>query len=150
VDSPQGHILSIYDDRDPVWAVVEVTAPIRCARCAAGRGCGAGIVGGDARPRRVEARVLPGLGLREGDEVRVDLAPHDILQAALIAYGLPLAGAVLGASAAYLADAGDLGAAMAALAGISAGLLAARRRLKRSACMQRLAPVVTSRIAGID
>ena len=129
-------------------AVVEVTAPLRCARCAAGKGCGAAIAAGDGSPRRVEVRLAPGLDVRAGDRVRIDLAPDDVLRASLIAYGLPLAGAVLGAAAAYLANAGDPGAALAALAGVCLGMLAARGRLRRPACSHRFTPVVTSRIAG--
>ena len=105
-------------------------------------------MGGGTQPRRIEVHLAPGLALREGDSVQLDLAPDDILHAALIAYGLPLAGAVLGAGAAWLANAGDLGAALAALAGIGAGLLAARNRLRHTACPQRFTPVVTSRAAG--
>ncbi|NNL62436.1 MAG: SoxR reducing system RseC family protein [Woeseiaceae bacterium] len=148
MDSPQGRILSIHDDREPVCAVVEITAPLRCARCAAGKGCGAGIAGPDGGPRKIEVRLAPGLELRAGDRVRVDVAPADILGASLIVYGLPLAGAVLGAGAAYLANAGDLGAALAALAGIGAGMLVARGRLRRTACPHRFTPIATSRIAG--
>ena len=128
--------------------MVAVTAALRCARCAAGKGCGADIVSGDARPRNVEARLAPGLELREGDRVRIELAPDGILQASLIAYGLPLAGAVLGAGAAYLAGVGDLAGVLAVLTGGGAGVLAARGRLRRSPCRDRLTPIVTSRIAG--
>ena len=148
MDSPQGRVLSLHYEQDPVCAVVEVTAPLRCARCAAGKGCGAAIAGRDGRPRNIEARLAPGLEVRAGDRVRVDLAPRDILRASLIVYGLPLAGAVLGAAAAYLANAGDLGAALAALAGGCAGMLAARVRLRRPDCPHRFTPMVTSRIAG--
>jgi sigma-E factor negative regulatory protein RseC len=148
MDSPQGRVVSLHEDRDPVCAVVEVTAPLRCARCAAGKGCGAGIAARDGRPRNIEARLAPGLEVRAGDRVRVDLAPDDILRASLIVYGLPLAGAVLGAAAAYLVKAGDLGAALAALSGVFAGMLVARDRLRRSGCPQQFTPTVTSRIAG--
>lgn len=149
MDSPEGRVLSIHGDSDAVRAVVEVASPLRCARCAAGKGCGAGILDGGGGPRSIEARLAPGLELREGDRVRIELAPADVLRAAWNVYGLPLAGAVLGAGGAYLADAGDLGSALAALAGIGAGMLAARNRLQRAGCPLRFTPIVTSRIAGV-
>ena len=148
MDCPQGRILSLHYDTEPASAVVEVTAALRCARCAAGRGCGAGIQDGQSKPRQVRARLAPGLQVREGDEVEIALASNDILRASLIVYGLPLAGAGLGAGAAYLAGAGDLVAATAALGGLCAGVLAARGRLQRAGCLQRFSPTVTSRADG--
>lgn len=148
MDCPQGRVLSLHHDTEPASALVEVAAPLRCARCAAGRGCGAGLGGGAARARRVRALLAPGLQLREGDEVEIELASDDILRASLIVYGLPLAGAGLGAGAVYLAGGGDLAAAAAALAGVGAGALAARVRLRRAGCLQRFSPVVTCRLGG--
>ena len=136
------------DDASPPHAVVEVAASLRCARCASGKGCGAGLLGGDDRPRRVDALIAGGLDVREGDEVRVELAPDSLLHAALIVYGLPLAGAVIGAGIAYLAGGDDLGAAIAALLGLAAGMAAGRRRLRRAACLRRFTPTVTARLAA--
>ena len=148
MDSQQGRVLAVHDDRDPAFAVVEVAAPPSCARCAAGKGCGAGIVGGEAGPRSVEARLAPGLTLHQGDRVRIELAPGDILHASLVAYGLPLVGAVVGAGAAHLAGAGDLIGVLTTVSGGGAGVLMARGRLRQSACRHRIAPIVTARIAG--
>jgi len=146
MDNPQGRILSIHRDKTPPHAVVEVAASHRCARCAAGKGCGAGLLGGDDRPRRVDALITQDLDLVEGDQVAIELAPDNLLRASLIVYGLPLLGAVTGAAGAWLSGAGDLGAAMTALAGVGVGNVAGRLRLQRSRCLRTFTPVVTARI----
>ena len=147
MDNPQGRILSIHRDKIPPHAVVEVAASLRCARCAAGKGCGAGLLGGDDKPRRVDALITQNLDLVEGDQVAIELAPDNLLRASMIVYGLPLLGAVTGAAGAWLSGAGDLGAAIAALAGIGVGILAGRLRLQRTGCLRTFTPVVTARIA---
>jgi len=149
MDNPQGRILSIHRDDTPPHAVVEVAASIRCARCAAGKGCGAGILGGDDKLRRVEALIAIDLDVGEGDQVAIELAPNNLLRASSIVYGLPLLGAVAGASGAWLSGMGDLGAAIAALAGVGVGILTGRRRLQRTGCLRTFTPVVTARIAPV-
>lgn len=149
MDSPRGRILSIERNIAPPRAVVEVARSLGCARCAAGKGCGAGLPGAGSQPRRVEALLAAGLDLNEGDEVCIELAPHNVLRAAVIVYGLPLGGAITGAAAAYLAGAGDLGAAVAALVGLAAGLTVGRHRLRQAACLKNFTPVITGRVAGV-
>ncbi len=149
MDNPQGRILSIHRDDTPPHAVIEVAASIRCARCAAGKGCGAGILGGDEKLRRVDALIANDLDVGEGDQVAIELAPNNLLRASSIVYGLPLLGAVGGASGAWLSGMGDLGAAIAALAGVGVGILAGRRRLQRTGCLRTFTPVVTARIAPL-
>jgi len=146
MDNPQGRILSIHRDKTPPHAVVEVAASLRCARCAAGKGCGAGLLGGDDRQRRVDALITQDLDLVEGDQVAIEMAPDNLLRASLIVYGLPLLGAVTGAAGAWLSGAGDLGAAMTALAGVGVGIVAGRLRLQGSRCLRTFTPVVTARI----
>jgi len=148
MDNPRGRILSLTHDANPPRAVVEVTTSLRCARCVAGKGCGAGLIGGSSEPRRIDAQVASGLDLREGDEVRIELAPDDLLHASLLAYGLPLAGAVIGAGIAWASGLGDLGAAVAALAGVALGIFAGRRRLRLKGCLDQLTPRVTERLVS--
>ena len=148
MDNPQGRILSIHLDDTPPHAVIEVAASIRCARCAAGKGCGAGILGGDEKLRRVDALIANDLDVGEGDQVAIELAPNNLLRASSIVYGLPLLGAVGGASGAWLSGMGDLGAAIAALAGVGVGILSGRRHLQRTGCLRTFTPVVTARIAA--
>lgn len=146
MQSPRGRILNLYHETAAPHALVEVRASLGCARCAAGKGCGAGVVGGDGHPQRIEAVIAGGIEVREGDEVRVELAPNNVLEAALVVYGLPLAGAVAGAVVAQAAGAGDGWAVLAACFGLAAGVAAGRLRLRKAACLRRFTPVVTARL----
>ena len=146
MENPQGRILSIHRDSTPPYAVVEVAASIRCARCAAGKGCGAGLLGGDEKLRRVDALIVRDLDLVEGDHVRIELAPNNLLRAAFVVYGLPLLGGVAGAAGAWFLGTDDPGAAIAAFAGVGVGILAGRLRLQRSGCLRTFTPTVTARI----
>ena len=84
-----------------------------------------------------------------GDVVSIELAPGNVLRAALIVYGLPLAGAAAGAALAYAFALGDAGAAGAAIGGLLAGALGGRRRLRDETCLARFTPTVTRRGAVI-
>ena len=148
MDTPRGRVLSVHDGAAHRHALVEVDASLRCARCAAGKGCGAGLLGGDGRLRQVDALIQPGVRVHEGDEVRIELAPDSLLRAAWIVYGMPLVGALVGAGIAWAAGANDLGAAGAALGGIIVGVLSGRASLRRASCLQRFTPTVTARLAG--
>ena len=143
---PEGQVLSLDASSDPAHAVVEVAAAFRCERCASGKGCGAGLLAGEAAPRRVEALVARQLELRVGDRVRLELAGESVLRAAGLVYGLPLGGALAGAGLAWWSGAGDAGAALAALAGGMAGIATGRRRLRREACLRQFRPLVTARL----
>ncbi len=149
MDNPQGRVLAVHSDDRPAHAVVEVAESFRCARCASGRGCGAGVfaTGG---PRQVEALLLPGVTVGTGDEVRLELAPDNVLRAAGIVYGLPLLGAGIGAAMAWGAGAGDAGASLLALLGLGAGFLLGRRRLSQASCLRRFTPTITARVGSAD
>ncbi|MDH3532210.1 MAG: SoxR reducing system RseC family protein [Gammaproteobacteria bacterium] len=145
MDNPQGRVQSLRNDESGTLAVVSIDVAAVCPRCAAGKGCGAGIAGSAGHPRQVEALVPPGLDIREGDLVEVTLAPNRLLRAALIVYGLPLAGAVAAATLAYALALGDVAAAVAALAGVLAGLQIGRWRLGRDSCLSRFVPTIHRR-----
>lgn len=129
MDNPRGRVLAVDLAKAPPAARVEVTSAVSCARCAAGKGCGAGLFGPAGSGRSIEARIAPGVTVDIGDEVSIELAPPGLLRVAMIVYGLPLCGALLGAGAAYVFGLADLQAALAALGGIVAGFLVARQRL---------------------
>lgn len=148
METPQGRILSLHIDESPPRAVVEITSSLRCARCLSGKGCGAGLIGADDANRHVDALLVNDVQLQAGDRVCIELAPNNVLQAALIAYGLPLCGAVGGALLGSLAGMGDSGAAGASVAGAALGILIGRRRLQRADCLHRFTPVVASRLVG--
>ena len=148
MNEPQGRILDLIRDGDGVRALIEVEAEAVCPRCAEGRGCGAGILSGAGRVRRVEARIPRGLDVVVGDVVRVVLAPEQMFRAAMIVYGIPLAGAALGALGAYQLGLGDAGAALLALAGLAAGLSIGKSRLRRRDCLARFTPSISGRVAA--
>lgn len=126
--------------------MVEVEAGVICERCESGKGCGAGLLGGNTRNKLVSATVAANIDLSDGDVVRISLQPSNILQAAVIVYGYPLAGAVLGAICAYGFGLGDVAAALAALSGIVGGFLIARARLRNERCLQEFTPVVLEKL----
>jgi len=146
--SPQGRILSIYPDADPPCAAVEIAAAPICSRCAAGKGCGAGIFSGDTKPRSVDALLAQGLAVREGDRVSIELAPDNLLLAALLVYGLPLTGAIIASAAAWFLGAGDLIAAAMAVVGTGVGMTIGRMRLRKARCLRNFIPTVTARLSG--
>ena len=57
MDNPTGKIQSLIASDGDLRAVVEVDVSAACPRCAAGKGCGAGLFTGSNRKRRVEAIV---------------------------------------------------------------------------------------------
>lgn len=150
MDSPRGRILSIHSDAAPPYAVVEIAAAPGCARCASGKGCGAGVLAGDERPRSVEALIGHRLAVQVGDKVSIQLAPKNLLRAALIVYGLPLTGAIAASAAAYLLGASDPAAVAMALVGAGLGLLIGRLRLRRVRCLRDFTPTITKRLALAD
>lgn len=148
MESASGTVRSLSTHADGRRAVVEVDVNTVCARCAAGSGCGAGLLRGAGRVRQIEARVTPGQELREGDSVRVVLQPRDLLRAAVAAYGPPLLGATIATATGYGLDASDVGTAAAALGGMAGGLFASRLYLARTACLSRFVPRVERCMPG--
>ena len=150
MDRPQRRIIELHPDAVPARAVVEVVTSARCPRCAAGKGCGAGLLDGGASPRRVDALLPADLEFHRGDRVWLELAPEDLLEAGLIAYGVPLLAMLTAAGGAYLAGLGELGAVLATLLGALLGIAVGRDRLRRRNCLRRLTPRVTGRFAAAE
>ncbi|HSM30114.1 MAG TPA: SoxR reducing system RseC family protein [Woeseiaceae bacterium] len=147
MNDPQGTVVAIVRDGRGVTAIVDIESDAVCARCASGRGCGAGLFAARGGSRRLEVEVSEGLELAEGDVVDIRLAPGNVLLAALIVYGLPLAGAAAAAALAYMASLGDAAAAAMALAGLVSGALIGRRRLRGDSCLARFTPTVSRCVA---
>lgn len=150
MDNPTGIIHSLVADAHGTRAIVEVDVSSACPRCAAGKGCGAGLLIGTRQVRRVEAVVSANMALAAGDRVELVLPSSKLLQATLIVYGLPLLGAVGSAAMAYLLALGDAAAALAAIAGLSAGLLVGRWRLRRDACLAHFVPHIEKRLRSLQ
>jgi sigma-E factor negative regulatory protein RseC len=146
MQQPEGRVLSVDASVEPAKCVVEVAASFRCTRCAAGKGCGAGLLAGDAESRRVDAHVASPLALQAGDRVQLELTADNLLRAAALVYGVPLVGALVGAANAWWFGAGDAVAALSAIAGATAGAAIVRLRLRRGSCLQQCTPLVTARL----
>ena len=146
MDNPTGIIQSLVSDDRGIRAVVEVDVSTACPRCAAGKGCGAGLLAGGGRSKRVEASFNVKMILAEGDHVEIALTPSNLLRASLIVYGLPMLGAIAGAGLAYLMKLGDAAAAIAAIAGLSGGLLVGRWRIRQADCLADCVPTIEKRL----
>lgn len=143
MQSPLGKIVSI----DGGTATVAVERNAACARCAAGRGCGAALLGGTTQPALLEVSLSARDRYKEGDEVRLTLEPSHLLRATMLVYGLPLLSLVLMLVVGWLImkPLSDPAAIAFAAAGLAAGLLASRWQLGRHDCLRQLVP----KIAGV-
>lgn len=148
MDNPTGIIQALITDSRGTRAIVDVDVSTACPRCAAGKGCGAGLLVGSSRLRQVEASFSASLELAEGDNVEIALTPNNLLQAALIVYGLPMLGAIVAAGFAYVMALGDAAAASAAIVGLLSGLVVSRWRLQHAACLGNFVPRVAKRLRG--
>ncbi len=147
MDNPEGRVVSVSAGTPHASVVLDVDSSAVCPRCAAGRGCGAGIFGQTTGSRRrIAAAVDSGLSVGAGDIVRIAMQPANVLLAAFIVYGYPLITAIAAASLAWALQLGDLYTAVFALLGITLGVLLARWRLANNECLQRLTPVVVERV----
>ena len=143
MESPRGTVVSLMTRGSEFVATIDVDVKAACARCAAGKGCGAGLLTGTGPTRRIEAVAGQGIRLQPGDTVEVSLKPRNILHAAFVAYGAPLAGALTAAAIAYGLSFGDVEAAAASLVGMAAGMVLSRLYLNRPACLSRFKPTVS-------
>ena len=143
----RGRVIDVDLARSVPRARVEVTAVPPCARCAAGKGCGAGLLGQSEATRCVDAFIGVGIRIDEGDDVRIALAPENLLRASWLVYGLPLCAGVVAAGLVYLAGLGDLAALLALFAGMTVGIAAARRRLRSAACLRQFTPTIVERLS---
>lgn len=148
MEKTRGRILSILPDGSR--ATVEVETATFCERCASGKGCGAGIFGSDRGPRRFEATISGRSEYEAGDEVQLELASESVLGAAWTLYGAPLAGALVAAGIAYVAEMTDSRSLLAIVVGLVLGGYIGRRRLHRNECLRNFTPVITQRLAKIE
>jgi sigma-E factor negative regulatory protein RseC len=116
---------------EPGACWVETIATPGCGACAAGKGCGGGVIGRLLGERRHHLRVALPASVRPAvdDEVEIGVREHSVLRASVLAYLLPLAGIVAGAVAGErLAPTGgsDAWSMAAAAAGFLLAVAAAR------------------------
>lgn len=139
-----GRVSSVHGD----IITVVVDAPVACRRCAAGNGCGAGLLGSTDAERRLDVAAPANLSVDVGDKVTLTLAPRSLLRAAAIAYGLPLFSLVAAASLAWLsgADPDSLAAIVIVAIGLVTGVTISRVLLNRGSACQEFIPAIEGRL----
>lgn len=105
---------------------VEASETGGCSACSARSACAVSGLGRYFDTRRKPVAIACA-DARVGDELVVGIAEADFLKAGLLAYLLPACLAVLAGAGADWRGLGDLGAVLAAGAGVVLGLLVARR-----------------------
>jgi sigma-E factor negative regulatory protein RseC len=114
--------------------IVRPDTPVACSRCAAGRGCGAGL--GSRKVEDLTMQLEPGFTPPDvGERVALTMASGSLLRAAAIVYGWPLLGAVGMAVAGSQLSTSDATLALFAISGLVAGFLVARWQASRHCLM---------------
>ena len=145
MDTPSGTVVSLQDRAGVLRATIEFDVAAYCPRCAAGNGCGAGLLAAGSPTRQIEVQLDRAQVPTVGETVQLLLSPGTLLRAAGLGYGLPLAGALLGAAAAFVLDAGDAVAILLSVAGLASGVAAGRWLLARGKCTRQFMPVLEPR-----
>jgi sigma-E factor negative regulatory protein RseC len=138
MESASARVISVFGG----MARVRVASPVACARCEAGHGCGGGLLGAGRTEREIEVRIPAGLSLRAGDQVRLVISSQQLLNAAVLAYGVPLGGLLLAAATGWLLTGDDLSSALAGAAGLIAGVWMSRRRMASRPVCDRFVPLI--------
>jgi len=140
MESAIGKISALTD----IVATVEVRAPIACQRCAAGKGCGAGIFQTSDQPREIQVRIPVGLSVRLGDTIELTIGRKFLLRAAMLAYGLPLMTMMsfLGLAWILPGNPGDGTGIVIAASGLVVGLVIGRQILGRDSVCEQFVPTL--------
>ena len=127
MESPVGIVVAV----KPPGVIIDVEVAAVCQRCASGKGCGAGLLGGHDGKRRVEVSLPNEHQLLPGDRVILEMSPSILLRAATLAYGLPLATMVLALmlGSAIAGPLDELTAVFLAATGLAGGIGISRWRL---------------------
>jgi sigma-E factor negative regulatory protein RseC len=122
-------------------ATLEIEIQAACPRCAEGKGCGAGLFNGP-RERNLQLDVPGDLALSAGDRVYLEVSDSGILRAAVLAYGMPLAGVLLSLALArlVLGPLSDATGVCVAAAGLVTGWILGRRRLSPARSLEPFQP----------
>lgn len=125
-------------------ATVSVESPVACRRCAAGKGCGAGILVGADVNRQIQVKIPPGMVVSEGESIELVIGPRFLLRAAMLAYGLPLLAMIVTLSLAWMliGNPGDAIGVLLAAFGLVVGLVIGRRMLQQESICEQFLPSV--------
>lgn len=144
METPTAEIISI-DGHD---ALLRVDGPLGCARCAAGKGCGAGLLTTGKSKRELRLPLPAGSNFKPGDRVQLSFLPARLLRATLYAYGLPLLALTLVPLFAdwFWGPFDDAYLATLAIAAVGLAVLLGRRLLARNRCLEQLVPGISGRV----
>lgn len=139
MESSVGKVVAV----KPPGVTIDVEAVPFCRRCASGRGCGAGLLIGDDGKRRIEVPLPEGFQLSPGDQVILELGSRNLLRAATLAYGLPLAATIvtLMIGSVVAGPLADSTAVLLAAAGLAVGIGISRWQLAGS-CRNNFVPEI--------
>ncbi|MFN2300889.1 MAG: SoxR reducing system RseC family protein [Gammaproteobacteria bacterium] len=133
-------------DIDGLHAWVACRAQQDCARCAAGNGCGGGILGRWLGDRLHRVRVVHQGEIAVGDCVIIGLDERALLRAAAAIYGIPLLAMLAGAVTGQTLYGHDAAALAGAAAGLAAGFAWVRVFSRKMARYRRFQPAVLRRV----
>jgi len=125
-------------------AVVDVGSVPVCPRCAAGKGCGAGLFGTNAGAITLNVELPASGAFKAGESVQLAIPSSRLLRASMLAYGLPLLGA-LGLTMfgwLFVQPLSDAAAALFAMSGLLIGFFVGRRRLNKESCARQFQPEI--------
>lgn len=127
-------------------ATVAVKSASVCHRCAAGKGCGAGIFQSADKPRYMQIELPDGMSVRSGDIIDLRIGARYLLRAALLAYGLPLITMLVTLLMLQLSGFGtrDVVGIVASGAGLLGGLVIGRAFLRRDSICDQFIPTIGS------
>lgn len=116
-----------------------------CPRCVAGKGCGAGLIGGGRPAVAITVRLADGVSVLPGQTVHLAISGRSLLRGSIYLYGVPLLGLLAGSAVSMLLPAaGDGTALLAAALGLIAGGLAAAVLARRDRCLASLTPSIVA------
>lgn len=118
----------VKDAQGRTW--VDVPRRSACQSCGKSSGCSMSVLGGLAGGQATRLSVS-GVNLAPGQHVELVCPTTGVLKAALLAYGLPLAGLVVGALVAVAFDFSQGAQVLCAGVGLGAGALALRWASRR-------------------
>ena len=109
-----------------------------------GKGCGAGLFGANAGAITLNIELPASGAFNAGESVRLAIPSSRLLRASMLAYGLPLLGA-LGLTMfgwLFVQPFSDAAAALFAMCGLLIGFFVGRRRLQNESCARQFQPEV--------
>ncbi len=135
---------------EPGFVWVTCARQAGCERCAAGKGCGGGLLSRLLGDRLHRVRAISNAPVSTGQQVVIGLDESVLIRSAMMVYGVPIVGVILGALFAWLAapDAPEWVTIGGGVVGLTAGFLVTRQFENRFKKRRRFQPIVLRRLTG--